>query len=798
MTMRSPLLDNPLDTARLPKHKPPFEFPAVVYYPTRDQINTIGSVLFMAVTCALGGAFIGRYVLKSGVADVSSLRQIAQLGFMVLTTALMLRPWLRWSGVAEVMAILGLTELTLVLAVPTLTSELLPLLAGFLLAWAANELSLHWVTINPSIPNASQPMDSRYVFLTGINLTCLWLIKTNILATHSLMVSLLLAGSLFVLAALLHFQGGHNFSKLMLHGLTAFFNYPDSAAKTPGLIASPSGAIGLRPLPWATFLLAFCGGWLLTSQNADPSALWGSLLAAILLAASLMVLVLVVAATPVSRESDSKKWQEAVVANSKSPLPLHRDSLYIGTVAADGSPVQVDRSLVLEHVHFLGATGSGKTSMGLIPLIEQLLLPGDASVIVIDLKGDSLELLAAMNSSVTKFKNQTGHELPLRVFTLESGTQTFGFNPFLTTGWRQLNILERTDVISNALGLNYGLGYAREFFTSCNSAPILGGNLANPDAMSLRQLHCDVERNLRSATPLAMLPEMKRSAMHAWYTLSRMAMLDAINVTGPRLDAPDVMDHQIDLATFFTNPQVAYFKLPVTTAPTTAPAIARMVAHFLLVSGKRIKRTKKVYLVIDEFQRMAAEGLDQLFQLARSLDVGLVLANQSMSDLTATNVGLASSIEANCHWRQWFSVGNQSELEALSRLFGTTEEIRYSKTYTRQGVAVTTREEDVARATIGNLQTFSDDPSKSILKITGDRIGYGKYRGLPFVVDSAFHISKKEYEKRKKFGWPDDLPGMMVGSVTPLDPGSNRDTAQVDFSDVQREEPETWNSELFE
>jgi len=373
----------------------------------------------------------------------------------------------------------------------------------------------------------------------------------------------------------------------------------------------------------------------------------------------------------------------------------------------------------MHHVHFLGTTGSGKTPTGLIPLLEQLMLPADSSLIVVDLKGDSLELLASMDATNTRIEERTKQRLPLRIFSIENGIRTFGFNPFLTKGWLQLSFLERTDIIANSLGLNYGLSYAREFFTSCNSAPILAGNISNPDAMSFRQPLVDVERNLRSKNPRGLMPEMKRSSTHAWYTLSRMAVIDAINVTGPRIEAPDVIDHRINLGDFFTTPQMAYFKLPSTTGASTSPAIARLVANYLLTAGKRAKRTQKVYLVIEEFQRMASESMDQLFQMARSLDIGIILANQNMSDLETANKGLASSIEANCHWRQWFSIGNLVELEAVTKLFGTREETEYSTTYSDKGSSTTARAEDVPRANISDLQTISDNPNLSILHITG-------------------------------------------------------------------------------
>ena len=113
--------------------------------------------------------------------------------------------------------------------------------------------------------------------------------------------------------------------------------------------------------------------------------------------------------------------------------------------------------------------------------------------------------------------------------------------------------------------------------------------------------------------------------------------------------------------------------------------------------------------------------------------------------------------------------------------------------------STTARVEDVPRANISDLQTISDNPNLSILHITGDRKGYGKYRGIPFVVRSEFHISAKEYKQRENFDWPDDnLPGMMVGNTTSPDSGPSDTGAEVDFSDLHPEEPPSWGKELFE
>ena len=93
-------------------------------------------------------------------------------------------------------------------------------------------------------------------------------------------------------------------------------------------------------------------------------------------------------------EVSDKHWDELITDLRKSPDPLERKSLYMGRVAHDGSPLLVPRETFCEHAHFLGDSGAGKTSLGLAPLLEQLGSSGDCSIIVVDLKADSMELLA--------------------------------------------------------------------------------------------------------------------------------------------------------------------------------------------------------------------------------------------------------------------------------------------------------------------------------------------------------------------------------------------------------------------
>ena len=480
---------------------------------------------------------------------------------------------------------------------------------------------------------------------------------------------------------------------------------------------------------------------------------------------------------------------------------LLKDLIYAARVAADGSPVLVDRSFLLTHVHFLGSTGSGKTSMGLVPLVEQIIRNGKSSVIMLNLKGRSLEGYSAMVAAQQELLARTGQSIPIKVFSLENGVRTHIFNPLLSPAWRRLSEVEKSEVLNNAYGLNFGQSYGAKWFGDSAAEFSLTSLLANPNTISFRNLLVEAQRILKSSRAGELPPEVKRAGIHAWLLTKRMAAVDALNLTQSPLEAPDALEHQIDLTECFSSPQLCYFNLPSMTAPNTAPAIARLVTHFLMTAGQYVENKVRVHLVIDEFQNMVSDSLEQVFAMARSLNISLILANQNMSDIHAKSRILANSIESNCHWRQWFSVKTREDIKALEELFGTREELKTSWTHTDKGTNTSQWIDDVPRVKSPDLQTISDNPNLSILHITGDRKGYGRYRGIPFVVRSEFHISKVEFERRERGPWPTDLPGMITGGTThkPTAADESLDASDLGIDDkTATPKSSNFQSELFE
>ena len=473
------------------------------------------------------------------------------------------------------------------------------------------------------------------------------------------------------------------------------------------------------------------------------------------------------------RRSDvtPSRWQNVVDEMQHSVDPIERKSLYLGRMAHDGSPLLIPRDLLREHAHFLGDSGAGKTSLGLSPFIEQLITGGDCSVIVIDLKADSMELLASLQTAVQKRVSQTGRPIPIKHFSNQAGLHTFAFNPLLQSFWSNLELYMKTDILCGALGLTYGSDYGEGYYSSANAAVKYHTIKTFPDTNRFCDLADRISYVVANAKRQELHPEIRKAGVHVHTVLNRLGSFEALNVVPGGPHPQQVLDEAIDFRKVFTEPQVHYFHLSSTLGPGSSPEIGRLVAYSLLAASTQTERHHQVYLVIDEFQRMVARNIEYMLQLARSMGVGVILANQSMQDLRTSTADLIPAIEANCRFRQWFAVSSAEDRERLIQGSGETVDhmITHSETKTGRGTSVSVQyQERIApRLSVNDVLLASDHPRQSIVKISrGD--GYAQFGGLPFILESNFHITPEEYERRKTLPWPTSVPGAFLpGSYGP-------------------------------
>lgn len=460
------------------------------------------------------------------------------------------------------------------------------------------------------------------------------------------------------------------------------------------------------------------------------------------------------------QEVEPGEWQALMDQISRSSNPDVKGSIFQGYVACNGSPVCIPRAVFHTPVHIAGDTGVGKTARGIIPLAEQLLSDGNSSLVMIDMKGDSHELLASLKKSADSISHQTGQPVPVRYFTTLRDDATFVFNPFLFECWPRLTVDQQADIICAALGLLYGTGYGEGHYSTANTAFVYAVLRHFPEIRSFSDLADRMQFALKRPKQLGLDDSIQSDGSHVRRIVDQLAAVSPLNVSAGNTPSDDVIAEIMDPAGLFQQPEIHYFHLSSTLGPGVAPHIARLAVYLLLTTAKLSSRDKQVYLIIDEFQRIATSNLDYLLQLSRSMGVGVTLANQSIADLRKS--GLDIVIDSNCRYRRWFGVAAWEEQdrlvngsgECVDQLGGWSMQTSTdSQGRQRESFSESSKEFIGPRLTKNDIKQVTDDDRKSIIQLTRGA-GYSQYGGLPLIVESDFHITKEEYERRRDSPWP--------------------------------------------
>lgn len=434
--------------------------------------------------------------------------------------------------------------------------------------------------------------------------------------------------------------------------------------------------------------------------------------------------------------------------------------LLLGVNSADGSPVIVPRKVFEEHAHILGDSGSGKTSKGIAPLLNQLVRQRDCSIIVIDLKGDDTALFRGTQLDAEKADKR------FRWFTNELDRSTFGFNPLLQEYFQRLSHYQKTDVVTAALGLQYGTDYGRGFFSDANADLLHRAFQQFPGITSFQRL--------AQVLPSVTIPgDTRKAASHLQSIVNRLASTEALNVFDNGKHSAEVQAAAIDFADVYRTPQVVYLHLPSALGSASSAEIARVALYSLLGSARLTPalERRQIFVFIDEFQRLVAGNLEMILQTARSMKIGLILANQSMLDLKREGVDLSPAVRTNTRFKQAFAASNVDEMQEMIATSG--ESLIHSQSMGFDagmagaflgGLLKINRSELVTpRLRVNDVLLATDAENQSIVQIRRGA-GFAQFGGLPFVMRSDFHISEDEYKELKKSPWPESTEETLLGS----------------------------------
>ena len=427
-------------------------------------------------------------------------------------------------------------------------------------------------------------------------------------------------------------------------------------------------------------------------------------------------------------------WQGYAERLQNSPVPEAREHLWLGVHATEDYPILLHRSILGEHAHFLGDSGSGKTALGMAPVLTQLIRAQDSAIVIIDLKGDMPLFQTAKEGAGNRFK----------FFTNEVEKASYVFNPFspLSTDYVSLN--QVCEVFLSALGLDHGEGYGRSYYSRIARNLLSRTIQEYPDIASFEELREKVGKLTKNQSE-------EQDAFELIAVVESLAVIPQLNYA----ERDRVTEQSINMRTVVKNREVVYFWLPAAIETASVREIAKLALYTLFTSAYQHQRqeqeTPKTWVFVDEFQHIASLNFKLILQQARSMGLGMILANQADSDLWSKEANLKATVQSNTRFKQIFSMSNPQEREELGKASGET--IYYARKLDTEGLAVEEHERIGPRLMVNDIIALSDEPDTSIVLISRGE-GYSQFGGYAFPVRSRYHITFEEYQRRQNAAWP--------------------------------------------
>lgn len=432
-----------------------------------------------------------------------------------------------------------------------------------------------------------------------------------------------------------------------------------------------------------------------------------------------------------------------------------RDHFFLGIDTIHGRPILLARELLDGHAHILGSTQSGKTSLALTPMISQMIrslrpsskeYPSQSSILILDLKGD---MPMFQNTKIecerrgVKFKH----------FTLGYREASYAFNPFEQTHLADVSPDQRADMLAQAMGIFYGHKYPEVFWSDINAQVFRTLLLCYPEIRSFARFHTYMKEPSWYRTTGGTAEEWKK-ASHVKAAADKLARIVPLNVTAKETPSADVYRDRIDmrnLGSLNHDPEVVYFFIRATDDESAGHAVAKLALYSLLAAVNTIpeKEKKRTYVVIDEFQCIALDTLSRLFEQAAGLKVSYILGNQSLATLPDI---IQEVLAENTAFRQIFRAGSVKSRKNIRERSGDSIYHLYSQSIS-ENVSLTIGQHIGPGYFDSEIIRTSYEDSVSWVEMSAGR-GFSRYGGHIFTIHTPHHISKIEYERRKRLGFP--------------------------------------------
>ncbi len=293
---------------------------------------------------------------------------------------------------------------------------------------------------------------------------------------------------------------------------------------------------------------------------------------------------------------------------------------YFLAVSDDKEDVVIEEAALNCHLHVLGPTGGGKTSLVMLPLGRQVIEKGRGCCFI-DFKGDEVFKKYIQQKAKEKGKN-------FYYFSIDPNEPSIGYNP-LSSG----DIYSKVDRIMTALELIYH-GPAG-FYSHVQTMAFV--------ALLKEMVQGNKEINFLSVKETLDEPNfLERTDVNAQEVKGLLAAISSI--AGIEVINRD----ELDLAKVIKNGDVIFFALKSQVNTRLAEAIGRMLIIDLKFQAASRRETDLPYFIfIDEFQNLACSHFVDVISKVRSANFCLVLSNQSRGNLSNVSPAFENAIFTN-------------------------------------------------------------------------------------------------------------------------------------------------------
>jgi len=457
------------------------------------------------------------------------------------------------------------------------------------------------------------------------------------------------------------------------------------------------------------------------------------------------------------------------------------DHLFMGVYRKTQGPVLLHRRILDEHMYIAGQSGAGKTSLGIIPILTQIIRSGGTKpcpIVILDLKGDLSLFNTAREEAAARQVAGTAAPQDVLMFRTDRGYATNYFNPFrdFASSGQPRRPIETAELFIQALSLFHGDFYGASYYSKQHRDVLLSAlkdaekKKTNPQ--SFTDLYQVLETSAKSSG------ERGRDAVELMATIHAVAQYEQL---GP---APAGV-RSIHMPELIRAGQLAYFWLPSQLTGMTVRETGKLALYAFLTAMQEYKQSeesagddRRGYLIIDEFQRIAAENVRVILQQARSFGISVILANQDPTDLKLPNADLRSTVYTNTRVKQFFSITDPRELDTLTKLSGEEtdwllqESETSNATWPQSVVSTTSGRKQILRPRfrVDDARLASDAPNDSVLLVSRGR-GFTQLQGIPHAITTPWPTSREVYQRRLSTPWPrvEKAPGAAVNKQSPDD-----------------------------